>query len=159
MDNRTIDVTSEGDFSLRQAMSLAFVSHSVATHYRIGKMTKNTEYYANKVGNASHANCNGVSGVRIHHFTRESFSDDGIDTLCFYWTECTGALKLPFKMDAQKASEFASGWLSDIEWGREPDHDGSNGKGWRLFNDDWGHVGGSWQAIVAIQPAWAMYGK
>jgi hypothetical protein len=66
---------------------------------------------------------------------------------------------LPYPMDVAMLSAFVWGWLGTVERGREPDHDGSNGKGWRVYNEAWGHVGGNHRAIVAVQPAWAMYGK
>lgn len=67
---------------------------------------------------------------------------------------------LPFKLDAEGAADFALRWLNGAaEYGAEPDHDGDNEKGWRLYNEDWGHVDGDWQALIAVAPNWAMYGK
>jgi hypothetical protein len=80
-------------------------------------------------------------------------------TLIFCWAEHKEAIKLPFKMDSKRATDFTVAWLSEVDYGKQPDHDGDNGKGWRVFNEAWGHVGGYWQAFVAIQPQWAMYGK
>lgn len=67
--------------------------------------------------------------------------------------------KLPCGMDFNLAAEFAWNWLDAQDYGEEPDHDGSNHKGFILFNDAWGHVGGDHYAIVAIGKAWAMAGK
>lgn len=67
--------------------------------------------------------------------------------------------RLPFKMDFKAASDFAWNWLQQTDYGEEPDHDGSNGRGWTIFNGDWGHVFHAWQGIIAIRPEWAMYGK
>lgn len=39
------------------------------------------------------------------------------------------------------------------------DGDIATSKGWRIFNDQWGRVGDTWYAFVAIQPAWMLYGK
>jgi hypothetical protein len=69
------------------------------------------------------------------------------------------AVPLPYPMDAAATSAFVWGWLETVPRGREPDHDGSNGKGWRVYNEAWGHVGDNHYAIIAVQPAWAMYGK
>ncbi len=66
---------------------------------------------------------------------------------------------LPFGMDAIGAADFARLWLAEQNYGNEPDHDGDNGKGWRLYNEAWGRVGGHTYSFVAIKPAWAMYGK
>lgn len=68
-------------------------------------------------------------------------------------------VKLPFKLDHIGAADFAARWLVEQNYGREPDHDGDNGKGWRLYNESWGHVGGWSGAFIAVKPAWAMYGK
>lgn len=37
--------------------------------------------------------------------------------------------------------------------------DGDYECGWRMFTEDWGHVASFHYSIVAVQPAWAMYGK
>jgi hypothetical protein len=66
---------------------------------------------------------------------------------------------LPFKLDAAGAADFATRWLAEADYGPEPDHDGHNSKGWRLYCEDWGHVDGEYQAFVAVKPAWAMHGK
>jgi hypothetical protein len=68
-------------------------------------------------------------------------------------------VKFPCPIDCETATEFAWKWLQEQEFGDEPDHDGSNSKGFVVFNESWGHVGGSWAAICAIGPAWAMHGK
>ena len=81
--------------------------------------------------------------------------------LIFYWVESKrpGYTPLPYPMTLQQAADFAIGWLANADYGREPDHDGDNGKGWRLYNESWGHVDGEYQAFLAVQPVWACYGK
>lgn len=71
----------------------------------------------------------------------------------------TGMVRLPFKFDHIGAADFAKRWLVEQDYGSQPDHDGDNGKGWRLYNESWGQVGGWTGAFIAVQPAWAMYGK
>lgn len=83
--------------------------------------------------------------------------EDGV--LIFYWSEHPAMTKLPFTLDAKGAVDFVTRWLAEQDYGDEPDHDGSNGKGWRAYNEAWGHVKNRWQALVAIHPVWAMYGK
>ena len=39
------------------------------------------------------------------------------------------------------------------------DHDGHNQKGWRVYNETWGHVGEHTCALVAVQPAYIWQGK
>lgn len=82
--------------------------------------------------------------------------------LVFFWylsAAPDGLVRFPFKMDHVGAADFARRWLGEEDYGREPDHDGDNKKGWRLYNEVWGHVGGWTGAFVAVKPAWAMYGK
>jgi hypothetical protein len=70
------------------------------------------------------------------------------------WTPFVTAL------DAERAVTVVKDWLHNAEYGEEPDHDGSNGRGWRVYCEQWGHVApyGS-PAFVAIEPRWAEYGK
>ena len=82
--------------------------------------------------------------------------------LVFFWylgETVEGLVKLPFKMDHVGAADFARRWLDEQDYGREPDHDGDNGRGWRLYNEEWGRVGSWTGAFIAVKPAWAMYGK
>jgi len=87
--------------------------------------------------------------------------------LVFFWTkpdpkDQVGApepVAFPFTMDPIGAADFASRWLAETTYPKEPDHDGDNGKGWRLYNESWGHIGNYWSAMIAVQPVWAMYGK
>lgn len=62
-------------------------------------------------------------------------------------------------MTPADATAFAKGWLRDVDMGREPDHDGDNGRGFRVFTEAWGKVAGHTYAICAIEPVWACYGK
>lgn len=72
------------------------------------------------------------------------------------------ALALPFKMAWKECSDMAWGWLQEQPKERYTDyidHDGSDGKGFHIYNEDWGHVAGSHYGILAVQPIWAWYGK
>lgn len=79
--------------------------------------------------------------------------------IVLYQYESAVMTPFPFKMDAAGAADFVKRWLAEADYGPEPDHDGHNEKGWRLYNEAWGHVGGDYKAFVAVKPAWAMYGK
>lgn len=63
------------------------------------------------------------------------------------------------KTSAAGMAPMVREWLAAAEYGPEPDHDGSNSKGWRIFNEAWGHVEGESYAICGIEPAWLMHGK
>lgn len=86
------------------------------------------------------------------------YSTDG-KRLVFFWSDSQTATKLPFPMTLSQAADFASGWLQHADYGGQPDHDGDNGKGWRLYCENWGQIGRDPYAFAAIEPAWAMYGK
>lgn len=86
--------------------------------------------------------------------------------LIFLWHEDKikdqSASKLPYAMDWKAAADLAWGWLQERrheEYREDLDHDGSNGKGFRVYNEDWGHVAGSFYGILAVLPVWAWYGK
>jgi len=51
-------------------------------------------------------------------------------------------------------------WETKLDhWDEDCDHDGHNTKGWRVYCEDWGHVGTHHNAIVAIKPAYMWHGK
>lgn len=72
-------------------------------------------------------------------------------------------VEFPFKMDAPGAADFAGRWLAEQDYGEEPDIDGSNHRGYRVFNEE-GRVkliDGTTEdfAVVAVEPVWAIYSK
>lgn len=84
--------------------------------------------------------------------------------LVFLWTMGLrapedAAVKLPFKLDAIGGADFARRWLAEQDYGRQPDHDGDNKKGWCVYNEKWARVAGWSGSFVAVKPAWIMYGK
>jgi hypothetical protein len=82
--------------------------------------------------------------------------------MVFYWADfdtVKDRLSLPFKLDAAGAADFASRWLAEVEYPNEPDHDGSNAKGWHAYCEGWGHVDDEHSAFLAIAPRWSMHGK
>jgi hypothetical protein len=70
------------------------------------------------------------------------------------------ALALPYPLTVDAAINFLDHWLNCAEFPPQPDHDGSNGRGFIVTTGDfWGHVEGSHYAFVGIYPNWQMYGK
>jgi hypothetical protein len=64
------------------------------------------------------------------------------------------------KMPTTDMEQVVRAWLSNAaDYGRQPDHDGDNEKGWRCYNEAWGHIGSDWTAFAAFEPVWLMYGK
>ena len=85
------------------------------------------------------------------------------DRFLLAWTKpgmSTGWTEAPFEMTYEDIAPVIVGWLKNTaDYGREPDHDGDNGKGWRVYNEDWGHVDHDFAVFAAVKPVWAMYGK
>ena len=146
MDNRTIDVTSEGGEHLAMAIRIAFANApgGKATHYRIVKLKDKISYYGEPTS---------------RHYENLVEDPEGDPTLILLWHEGRNAIALPYPLEVDEAIAFVSGWLKNVDRGHQPDHDGDNGHGWRVFTEAWGHVAGEHYAIVGVQPAWAMYGK
>jgi len=93
---------------------------------------------------------------RIKAIGWKEVADKGI---MLYWTKADGINLLPVPLDAAGSSDLVWLWLGGQDYGKEPDHDGSNGRGWRIYNEQWRRVNNEWEAFIAIKPAWAMYGK
>jgi hypothetical protein len=106
----------------------------------------------------------GMDPPHMEHKAR-GYRIDPAKGLIFYWsvdsdgTAKNGVSKLPYEMKLKAAVEFAWSWLEAQDYPPEPDHDGSNHKGWRVYNEAWNRIGDEWGAFAAIQPEWMMYGK
>ena len=151
MDNFHIDITSEGQAALTTAMSLAFGQYRNAVAYAI------REAVAGEAYKFDDDDLQKKHGWMLRQKTRAKPK-----RLIFFWSDyekVADSVKLPFKLDAAGAADFASRWLAELDYGSEPDHDGDNGKGWRLYCESWGHVDDHSSAFIAVAPAWAMYGK
>ena len=60
---------------------------------------------------------------------------------------------------AQQVTPFIQAWLDNQDRGQAMDFDGDLGKGFRLYNEKWGHVAGWYQAFLAVEAVWAYYSK
>lgn len=87
-----------------------------------------------------------------------SVDNDG-RRLVLYWTACEQSTPLPAPLSDAALEAFVKAWLDGVDYGTEPDHDGHNGRGWRVYVDRWAQVGYVWQTSLAVEPAWIMYGK
>lgn len=81
-----------------------------------------------------------------------------------YWSapESTeGASSLPYPMRGKPLADFVWNWFStEANWPPEPDHDGSNSRGWYLdTGNEWGHVGSSFYSLFSLETSWLMHGK
>lgn len=146
MDNRTIDVVSEGTKDLEMALSIIWNNcpGRKATHYKIVKLQKHVDYYGQPTNN---------------HYVKFKENPEGVETLILLWHEENNAHALPHPLNIEEAIQFVTDWLEEVAYKDEPDHDGDNGKGWRVFTEQWGQVASHQYAIVGIQPSWSMYGK
>lgn len=145
MDNFHIDILAEGDETLLEALAIAFRHNAPggkATHWAGFDMKfKGVEWYS-----------------RDRPGTKRP-------TLVFYWIDpkLDDATPFPAPIKPKEAVAMVGVWMEGLKEGnrfpQEPDHDGSNGEGYRIFCEQWGHVNDNHYAIVAVQPTWAMYGK
>jgi hypothetical protein len=78
--------------------------------------------------------------------------------LALFWmspdSDVSGARPLPYPMDVEAVIVFVVGWLRTADYDDQPDHDGDNGKGWRVYNESWGQVWGARSGVIAVQTAW-----
>lgn len=130
MDNGVIDIRSEGRKCFDLAFQLFFDDHAKATHY-------------------------------LDHPEKGLIFLWHDDTFYIGTTKVT-ANRLPYTMDWKAAADLAWGWLQeqpDDKYQEYIDHDGSMGRGFRVYNESWTHVAGSFYGILAVLPIWAWYGK
>lgn len=85
--------------------------------------------------------------------------EDQHPCMIFYWYADKGTTPLPYKMTFKECADLAWGWLQQQDYKDEPDHDGSNSRGWAVFNESWGHVDNSHYAVGAVSPQWIWIGK
>ena len=132
MDNRIFNVNGKGDAMLLRTLQLVFEQ-------------------------SSHVGCCAWKQTIEHG-------------LILYWYASSDekANQFPSYLSAQDVLPIAKSWLgsdfaakveSSNSWDKDADHDGSNSSGWRVYCEDWGHVGGSSSAICAIRPVVLWHGK
>ena len=131
MDNRIFNVNGTGDELLLKALELALMQ----------EWSKST--------------------------TMEAWKIDKEKGLILYWHADGEAIPFPSPLSAEQLLPIVSGFLASKEakevtcegWDADTDHDGCNGFGWRVYCEDWGHIGRDHYAFIAIKPAYIWYGK
>lgn len=93
--------------------------------------------------------------------------NDGTPYLIFMWSDDAGSNQLLTKMsDPEAVASQVYEWLKNAEYGKEPDHDGDNSKGWLISvegNYSWpprddGYKGSNYE-VFTVSPEWIEYGK
>jgi hypothetical protein len=130
MDNMHISIQSEGRAAFDLAVKLFFTSK-----YDRGEPDKKVTHYI----------------------------DDHDKGFILLWSEDihNKSIKLPVPLSWKPAADLAWEWLiqqPESQYKQYCDHDGSNGHGFRIYNENWGHVK-SHYALFAVEPIWAWYGK
>lgn len=154
MDNFALNITAEGEPTLKLAFDAAFTHNAPgakATHYSVREPQEGERQEK-------------PDGVPKHWQAPWKYGQEPRPRrIVFFWhapeQSQPDVVALPFSLDAAGAAEFAMRWLAEAPYGREPDHDGDNGRGWRAYVEGWGHVDGSHYAVIAVSPSWAQYGK
>ena len=163
-DNFKVEVRSEGRKHFEAAVRLAWsaVPGGKATHYMTPIPEHNCDECYGQGQKGTYENkeridytCPSCNGQKI------TPSRSGIVLL---WGEdrvrLIKATPLPFPLAVDAAVNFLWDWLETADFGQEPDHDGSNGKGFIVTTGDfWGHVEGSRYAFIGVYADWQMYGK
>lgn len=129
-DNRVFNANGEGDKGLRLALELAFLQQS------------------------DNASVSGWSQSKEHG-------------LVLYWTTGDGIIPFTHDLSLDEVFPIVKGWLNseyakDLKldgWDADNEHDGHNSTGWRVYCEDWGHVGGSSYSICAIKRIFVWVGK
>ena len=93
---------------------------------------------------------------------------DGKPYLILMWHEDKKSTPLMAKMqEAEAIADQIYAWLKTQDYGRQPDHDGSNNKGWRITNNgpkikDGPHYpeyDSSFYDVLCVRPHWIEYHK
>lgn len=137
-DNFRFDIYSEEDVALTAVLRIAFEETGKYPYKAVGYRI--------------------IKALQPYNYQGER----DMPTLVLYKTIPSGKKDfIPFlvPLAATACSVIVSEWLKQQDYGEKPDHDGDNGKGWRVYNESWGHVDNDREAICGIQPSWAWYGK
>lgn len=84
------------------------------------------------------------------------------DKLVFAWNKNAGDTFVPFvtPIGWEEAETIVKNWCKEVaDYGTEPDHDGDNGRSWRIYCEAWGYIDHNHYTFMAVEPYWAEYGK
>ena len=91
----------------------------------------------------------------------------GVPYLILMWSDNKGSMPLIAPMDNPDAiADQIYAWLKNQDYGRQPDHDGSNNKGWRvtmngpvISEEKYSNTDHTFYDVMCIQPYWVEYHK
>lgn len=102
-------------------------------------------------------------GNKATHYKVDEKDYNGYKTprLVLAWHEKAGEGFTAFlaPLTAETAGDHIKAWLKEQNYGSQPDHDGDNGRSFRMYNEAWGYIDHNQYTFVAIEPRWAEYGK
>jgi hypothetical protein len=80
--------------------------------------------------------------------------------LCWAKSSARDYVEFPETLSLEESLDFLIYWLelNDPDE-KEPDIDGTVRRGFRIYNESWGHIENDHYAFVAATPTWAEYGK
>lgn len=97
--------------------------------------------------------------------TLEFFIPSGVKPetrrLILFWSLADGVIPFLAPLKPEQLTEYVKAWLGSVDYGRRPNHDGDNGKGFYLTTgQSWNHIEDfGHYACMDIRPCWMMYGK
>lgn len=107
-----------------------------------------------------------------HNTTAQGYTIDPEKGLVIFWyfpLDLSNPRIIPFlvPLSPEGVAIQAMAWLkTDAAWNipldgwdKDSSHDGHNSKGWRVYCENWGHVGEHRGTIAAIKPAYMWHGK
>jgi hypothetical protein len=150
MDNHIVDVRSVGHESFEHSLAL-FLGEHMGAHRKV-----------------SHTCIIDPDEPSTDEFRKTDIVHPRAPTFVLFWAEPKNwkfgeVNKLPYPMGRRRVGDLVWDWLQerpDAEYAEGIDMDGSLGKGaFRMWNEQWTHVGNSPYGICAIRPIFAWYGK
>lgn len=139
MDNRLFNVNGHGKEMLAATLHLARVQEGGCWDF--DKPRKIDGYYVDPQKGLLLLWHVSSSNPKHQKFIAP-MSPEAVTPMVLEWLKTDEALKIPLD-----------------RWERDADHDGSNSMGWRVYCEDWGHVGSDSYAFVAIKPVFLWHGK
>lgn len=95
-----------------------------------------------------------------HHSTADGWKEEnGAFVLSWYNKENGGWNAFPGSLTPAEVEPLVISWLKNQDYGYEPDIDGSNRKGFLVYNESYGRINNDPYAFVAIKPEWISYHK